>query len=47
MLCSVYGARDSNKNRNKCGLKMAMLFNYTSKESYIVYKTMGIAVGLG
>ena len=32
VLCSVYGARDSKKNRNKCWWKMAMPFNYTSKE---------------
>ena len=41
MLCSVYGARDSKKNRNKCGWKMAMPFNYISKEkSYSIQDVM-------
>ena len=44
MLCSVYGARDGKKNRNKCGWKMAM--HTQVKRRYIVHKTMSIAVGL-
>ena len=46
MLCSVYGARDGKKNRNKCGWEMAMPFNYTSKEKSYSIQTMIIAVGL-
>ena len=34
MLCSVYGATDDKKNRNKCGWKMAMPFNYTNHLSH-------------
>ena len=46
MLCSVYGAKDSKKNRNKRGWKMAMPFNYTSKEKSYSNTTMSIAAGL-
>ena len=46
MLCSVYGARDSEKEQKQHWWKMAMPSITQTKRNDKVNKTMGIAVGL-